>query len=114
MTKNENLLVTLMEECAELQQAVSKALRFGMDGCRPGSPDRNNEHDIMVEYYQLVAVMEMLNNDNVLHMYDDYDHCYECSAYGDDYYIDDDGELVCYCPECQRLFDDEWYDDEWD
>lgn len=47
-------------------------------------------------------------------MYDDYDRCYECSAYGDDYYIDDDGELVCYCPECQRLFDDEWYDDEWD
>lgn len=47
-------------------------------------------------------------------MYDDYDRCYECSAYGDDYYIDDDGELVCYCPECQRLFDEEWYDDEWD
>ena len=69
MTKNENLLVTLMEECAELQQAVSKALRFGMDGCRPGSPERNNEHDIMVEYYQLVAVMEMLNNDNVLHKF---------------------------------------------
>lgn len=62
MTKNENLLVTLMEECAELQQAVSKALRFGMDGCRPGSPERNNEHDIMVEYYQLVAV-------NVLHKF---------------------------------------------
>lgn len=69
MTKNENLLVTLMEECAELQQAVSKALRFGMDGSRPGSPERNNEHDIMVEYYQLVAVMEMLNNDNVLHKF---------------------------------------------
>lgn len=26
--------------------------------------------------------------------------CYECTGYGDDYYIDDDGELVCYCPEC--------------
>jgi hypothetical protein len=49
----------------------------------------------------------------VMNMYDDYDRCYECSAYGDDYYIDDNGELVCYCPECQRLFDDEWYDDEW-
>lgn len=34
-----------------------------------GSPERNNEHDIMVEYYQLVAVMEMLNNDNVLHKF---------------------------------------------
>ena len=49
-----------------------------------------------------------------MNMYDDYDRCYECSAYGDDYYIDDNGELVCYCPECQGLFDDEWYDDEWD
>lgn len=54
------------------------------------------------------------NNMVVMNMYDDYDRCYECSAYRDDYYIDDDGELVCYCPECQRLFDDEWYDDEWD
>lgn len=67
MTKNENLLVTLMEECAELQQAVSKALRFGMDGCRPVNTERNNERDIMFEYYQLVSVMEMLISGNVLH-----------------------------------------------
>lgn len=26
--------------------------------------------------------------------------CYECSGYGDDYYIDDDGELVSACSEC--------------
>lgn len=34
--------------------------------------------------------------------YDDYqyDPCYECQAYGDDYYIDDDGELVCVCDGC--------------
>ena len=38
--------------------------------------------------------------------YDDYDNdweldvCDECSGYGDDYYLDDDGELVCRCPEC--------------
>lgn len=67
MTKNENLLVTLMEECAELQQAVSKALRFGMDGCHPLYPEKTNEHNIMIEYYQLVAVMEMLTNNGVLH-----------------------------------------------
>ncbi len=30
--------------------------------------------------------------------YDDY--CYECSGYGDNYYINDDGELECYCFEC--------------
>jgi hypothetical protein len=30
----------------------------------------------------------------------DYEHCYECSGYGNDYYVDDNGELVCYCSEC--------------
>lgn len=28
------------------------------------------------------------------------DYCYECSVYGDDYYINDDGELVSSCIEC--------------
>lgn len=36
--------------------------------------------------------------------YDEYqnalDYCEECGIYGDDYYIDDDGELTCRCPEC--------------
>lgn len=30
----------------------------------------------------------------------DYDYCYECSGYGDDYYVDDDGELQCRCETC--------------
>lgn len=29
----------------------------------------------------------------------DHDYCYECSGYGDDYYVDDDGEL-CRCKTC--------------
>ena len=37
------------------------------------------------------------------------DYCYECMGYGDDYYIDDDGELKCRCPECS--FND-WEDDD--
>ena len=28
------------------------------------------------------------------------DYCYECGGYGDDYYFDEDGEMVCRCPEC--------------
>ena len=28
------------------------------------------------------------------------DICYECRGYGDDYYLDDDGELVSACSEC--------------
>ena len=28
------------------------------------------------------------------------DFCYECTGYGDDYYIDENGELVCACDDC--------------
>ena len=28
------------------------------------------------------------------------DKCYECTGYGDDYYIDDDGNLVNACGDC--------------
>lgn len=28
------------------------------------------------------------------------DYCYECSGYGDDYFINAGGELECYCPYC--------------
>lgn len=28
------------------------------------------------------------------------DYCYECQGYGDDYFINDDGELECYCFQC--------------
>lgn len=28
------------------------------------------------------------------------DYCYECTGYGDDYYIDDDGEMVRACDTC--------------
>lgn len=37
----------------------------------------------------------------------DYDYCYECSGYGDDCYLNDDGELVCRCPECPNNREDE-------
>ena len=33
-------------------------------------------------------------------MYDDEDYCYECSGLGDDYYINDEGELENWCPHC--------------
>lgn len=40
--------------------------------------------------------------------YDDY--CWECGAYGDDYYIDDDGELIWRCPECPYWEEDDELD----
>lgn len=30
----------------------------------------------------------------------DEDICWECSGYGDDYYTDESGELVCACDDC--------------
>lgn len=32
--------------------------------------------------------------------WDDGEYCYECHGYGDDYFINDDGELECRCSEC--------------
>lgn len=32
--------------------------------------------------------------------WDDSDYCYECGGYGNDYSIDEDGELVCNCDAC--------------
>lgn len=38
--------------------------------------------------------------------------CYECSGYGDDYYLNDDGELVSACDECWVTLDECEPDDE--
>ena len=68
MNKTEHLLVCAIEECAELQQAVCKALRFGLDD---GSPDRQttNAEDIMKEYTDLIAVMTMLLGEGIIQDY---------------------------------------------
>lgn len=58
MNLKENLLVTVSEECAEVQQAVSKALRFGCS-CE-------NTSAIMYEFYQLCAMIEMCQAEGVL------------------------------------------------
>lgn len=58
MNLKENLLVTISEECAEISQAVSKALRFGCS--------TENKCDIMIEFYQLCAMIEMCQEENVL------------------------------------------------
>ena len=43
--------------------------------------------------------------------WDDYDWCYECTGYGDDYSYDEDGELVSNCDNCPN--NPNRYDD-WD
>lgn len=66
MNYNENLLVVAQEECAEIQQAISKTLRFGEDNYHPLRPEVTNGYDVVREFYQLSAVMDMLIRAEVL------------------------------------------------
>lgn len=47
--------------------------------------------------------------------WDDYasDRCYECAGYGDDYFVNDDGEMECWCPYCWNN-PNRWDDEDWD
>ncbi len=58
MNTTEHLLVILMEECNELAQQASKALRFGLDEQRD-LPTSNRER-MQAEWSDLRAVVEML------------------------------------------------------
>lgn len=60
MKTEECLLVTAMEECAEIQQEISKALRFGVESHHPDNSEMTHGKLIMKEFYQLRAVMDML------------------------------------------------------
>lgn len=68
MNRTEHLLVCLAEECAEVQQAISKALRFGLDDGYPGQTTTNAQ-DIGREFIDVVAVMEMLVDTGVITLY---------------------------------------------
>ena len=65
MNKQEYLLTCLSEECAEIQQAVSKALRFGLDNYNPNGL-LTNEGAISLELNDLQAIKEMLIKEGVL------------------------------------------------
>lgn len=60
MNESEHLLTCLAEECAEIQQAVTKALRFGLDDSRPGATtSMTNAEEIAAEITDLMAVVDM-------------------------------------------------------
>ena len=51
--------------------------------------------------------------DDDVYDYEDDDYCYECTGYGDDYYINEDGEWVDACAECPfnpSRYDEDGYD----
>lgn len=71
MNKPEYLLTVLSEECAEIQHAVSKALRYGFDEHHPDR-ETTNEEELKTEIYHFFAMVEMLAEENVLNTFSDY------------------------------------------
>lgn len=70
MNRTEHLLVCLTEECAEVQHAVAKALRFGLDDGYPGAASTNAQ-DIAREFADVLAVVEMLEEVGALKRHTD-------------------------------------------
>ena len=63
MTRDEHLMVIAMEECHEVAQRLSKALRFGMEEVQPGQHMTNRER-VTVEVADLRAMFDMLGIDD--------------------------------------------------
>jgi hypothetical protein len=59
MNRQEHLMTIAMEECAEVAQRISKALRFGMEEVQPGQGLTNRDR-IRQEYSDLASALEML------------------------------------------------------
>jgi NTP pyrophosphatase (non-canonical NTP hydrolase) len=64
MTRIEHLMVCLMEECAEVSQRASKALRFGRHEVQPGQ-DQTNVERLVGELNDLLAVLGMLRQESI-------------------------------------------------
>lgn len=69
MNTTQHLLVLLAEECAEVQQVVAKALRFGLDDVWPSeikNPEKLTcEQRLRLEVNDLFAVIELLSERGV-------------------------------------------------
>jgi hypothetical protein len=69
MTRTEHLLTIAAEECAEIAQRCSKALRFGLNQIQQDADDKpeenpqrlNNISRIRMEFADLLGVLNMLN-----------------------------------------------------
>lgn len=60
MNKFQYLLICLSEECAEVQKAISKALRFGLNDFKPGVYINNSDNlkDEVVDIYAIIELLE--------------------------------------------------------
>lgn len=66
MKEAEHLLTCLSEEALETALAASKALRFGLFDFAPEGDGDSNRIHILKEYFELTAVLEMLQTDGIL------------------------------------------------
>lgn len=67
MNATEHLLSCLAEECAEVAQRASKALRFGLHEIQPGQ-QLNNAQRIAVEILDVLVLVEMLEDIKAIHV----------------------------------------------
>lgn len=65
MTEIEHLLTILGEECAEVAQRASKAIRFGLTEVQDGQTETNAQR-IVGEMLDLIAVAELLEEAGAL------------------------------------------------
>lgn len=67
MTPTDHVLAVVAEECAEVAQRVTKALRFGLKEVQPGQ-EYTNAQRIMHELADLLGAVEMLQDDRSIPM----------------------------------------------
>lgn len=60
MNEREHLLITALEECAEIEQRITKALRFGLDETQPNTLGGDNRARLSYEVNDLLGVLELL------------------------------------------------------
>ena len=67
MDRLEHLLTILSEECAEIQQAASKTLRFGLEEGRDLAAMEygNNVQRLRYEINDMIALVEMLEGEGL-------------------------------------------------
>lgn len=64
-TKEDEIMLILQEECAEVTQAISKCFRFGFDNFKPGKPKTNREH-LAEELGDLQAMIDLCIKFNII------------------------------------------------
>lgn len=65
MNRAEHIATTAAEECSEIAQRISKALRFGWGEMQPGQSLTNAER-VVQEFHDLVAMMHMMAGEGLI------------------------------------------------